>query len=267
MIRFKLLEEKPLKMSVNPAVAVDLGRYYIPIVDEEGNLSWTPSLADMDPVETQNIKGPKPIKGIDYWTPEEQSEVETATAAANAASGEASAAAAKATQAANEATEAASEAVNAAAGAQKAAEAASKAAENAEAAAENANQAAGAAASAAGDARSAANDANLAAGNANTSASSASAAASEASSVAEEIRQARENGEFDGKDFTFEDFTPEQLADLKGEQGDPGVYVGSETPPEDATVWVDPNGEPTSTEKWVFTLEDGTTVTKTVVAY
>ena len=71
-----------------------------------------------------------------------------------------------------------------------------------------------------------------------------------------------------GDAFTYDDFTAEQLADLKGHKGDPGdsgVYVGSGVPPETANVWVDPEGAPSGTEKWTFTLEDGTTVDKTVV--
>ena len=44
-----------------------------------------------------------------------------------------------------------------------------------------------------------------------------------------------------------------------------GVYVGTATPPASATVWIDPSGEPSSTEDWVFEMEDGTTETKTVV--
>lgn len=44
-----------------------------------------------------------------------------------------------------------------------------------------------------------------------------------------------------------------------------GIYVGSDTPPDEATVWIDPNGDATSTEDWEFEMTDGTTVTKTVV--
>lgn len=71
-----------------------------------------------------------------------------------------------------------------------------------------------------------------------------------------------------GESFTYEDFTPEQLAALKGEQGIPGasgVHIGTDTPPDTASVWVNPNGDPTSTEDWEFVLEDGSTDTKTVV--
>jgi cystathionine beta-lyase len=47
--------------------------------------------------------------------------------------------------------------------------------------------------------------------------------------------------------------------------GDPGVHFGSDLPPDTANVWIDPNGEPTSTEDWDFTLYGGTTETKRVV--
>ena len=47
--------------------------------------------------------------------------------------------------------------------------------------------------------------------------------------------------------------------------GDDHVYVGSDTPPDTATIWIDPTGEPTSTEEWEFDMEDGTTKQKTVV--
>ena len=52
---------------------------------------------------------------------------------------------------------------------------------------------------------------------------------------------------------------------VKGPQGDPGVYIGSDTPPDTASVWVDQSGDPSGVEAWTFTLEDGTTVTKSVV--
>ena len=43
------------------------------------------------------------------------------------------------------------------------------------------------------------------------------------------------------------------------------VYVGSDTPPDMATVWIDPRGEPTCTEDWEFDMDDGTTEIRTVV--
>jgi hypothetical protein len=50
-----------------------------------------------------------------------------------------------------------------------------------------------------------------------------------------------------------------------GEKGDPGVHVGSSEPTGDQNVWIDPDGEPTGTETWEFTLSDGSIITKTVV--
>lgn len=50
----------------------------------------------------------------------------------------------------------------------------------------------------------------------------------------------------------------------KGETGDSGVYVGSSAPTNGANVWIDPDGTPTGTENWTFTLDDGSTVTKAV---
>ncbi len=52
---------------------------------------------------------------------------------------------------------------------------------------------------------------------------------------------------------------------LKVKNGSSGVYVGSGTPPANATVWINPEGEPTSTEDWEFDLDDGSTEEKTVV--
>lgn len=56
----------------------------------------------------------------------------------------------------------------------------------------------------------------------------------------------------------------EWLASLRGEPGPSGYYVGSDTPPETATLWIDPNGEATKTEEWEFDLDDGTIETRTV---
>ena len=51
-----------------------------------------------------------------------------------------------------------------------------------------------------------------------------------------------------------------------GERGESGVFVGTDTPPDDANVWVDPSGSAyLKSETWKFTLEDETTVEKTVV--
>lgn len=47
-----------------------------------------------------------------------------------------------------------------------------------------------------------------------------------------------------GEAFTYADFTPEQLAALKGEKGatgNPGVYIGSGDMPEDCNVQIDPD--------------------------
>ena len=40
------------------------GGYYSPSVDNEGNLSWTPSKADMPAVDGANIKGPRGASGV-----------------------------------------------------------------------------------------------------------------------------------------------------------------------------------------------------------
>ena len=42
----------------------DDGGYYVPSVDEEGNLTWTPSEEDMEAVEAANIRGPRGIDGV-----------------------------------------------------------------------------------------------------------------------------------------------------------------------------------------------------------
>ena len=64
------------------------------------------------------------------------------------------------------------------------------------------------------------------------------------------LEQAKESGEFEGEKgdpFTYEDFTEEQLASLKGEKGDQGgtgVYVGDTEPTDpNVSVWVNPNGD------------------------
>lgn len=51
----------------------------------------------------------------------------------------------------------------------------------------------------------------------------------------------------------------------KGEQGDPGVYVGSDTPPEDAKVWVDELGERSAVEVWTFEMDGGEILDKNIV--
>lgn len=70
---------------------------------------------------------------------------------------------------------------------------------------------------------------------------------------------------FDGKDG----YTPQKGIDyFDGDKGDPGysgVYVGADTPPDNANVWINPNGKPTGTENWEFELDTGATDTKMVV--
>lgn len=44
-----------------------------------------------------------------------------------------------------------------------------------------------------------------------------------------------------------------------------GIYVGSDTPPDTATVWIDPSGDASSTEEWEFEVIGGSKVIKTVV--
>lgn len=52
---------------------------------------------------------------------------------------------------------------------------------------------------------------------------------------------------------------------IQGVPGASGVHIGADAPTETANVWIDPNGGPSGTEEWKFTLESGATVTKTVV--
>lgn len=97
--------------------------------------------------------------------------------------------------------------------------------------------------------------------------------------VNDALEQAKESGEFDGMSathswdgtiltinsasgassvdlqgekgdaFTYADFTDDQLAALKGEPGNPGVYLGSGDMPEDCNVQIDPNGD-------ILTIDD-----------
>lgn len=64
------------------------------------------------------------------------------------------------------------------------------------------------------------------------------------------------------------EFVDKAIAEAK-ENGDldvdPGIYIGSDAPPDNASVWIDPSGDPSGTEDWEFDMEDGTTETKTVV--
>ena len=72
-----------------------------------------------------------------------------------------------------------------------------------------------------------------------------------------------------GKDgtVTFEELSDEQKESLKGDrgpQGDSGVYIGSDTPPDSANVWIDPNGV-VNTFEMRAVFEDGTE--KTYIFY
>ena len=74
----------------------------------------------------------------------------------------------------------------------------------------------------------------------------------------ESITESGEDGKFNV--VTFSDGTQ-----LNVKNGTSGVYIGSDTPPANASVWIDPSGTPTGTEDWEFDLEDGTTEVKSVV--
>jgi hypothetical protein len=51
-----------------------------------------------------------------------------------------------------------------------------------------------------------------------------------------------------------------------GGSGSGGIYVGSSTPPEGANVWIDTDTEDFgSLEDWNFEMDDGSTVTKTII--
>ena len=102
--------------------------------------------------------------------------------------------------------------------------AANTAAGNADLAAGVAQTAAASAETAAGNANNAASAANTEAENARAAATAAADAAGNAQTVADEVRQAKENGEFKGDPFTYDDFTQDQLAELKGADG---VSIGS----------------------------------------
>ena len=225
--------------------------------------------------------GYTPQKGVDYWTEEDQKEVSDAVDAANTA--------------AENANNAASNAGTAAEAANSAANSASTAASAANTAAENADTAAGNANTAAGNAADAANAANTAADAANTAAGNADTAAGNAQTTADEIRQAKENGEFDGEDG----YTPQKGVDYfdgqngtsvtvstvtestedggtnvvtfsdgktlnvkngsKGSKGD--TYTLTDTDKADIAAAVKAS---LTTETWSFTLEDDTVVEKAV---
>lgn len=62
------------------------GGYYYPSVSEDGTLSFSPSKYGMPSVESVNIKGQpgspgepgySPVRGVDYWTDADKSEIKT----------------------------------------------------------------------------------------------------------------------------------------------------------------------------------------------
>ena len=59
-----------------------------------------------------------------------------------------------------------------------------------------------------------------------------------------------------GDAFVYEDFTQEQLAKLKGNPGDSGVFVGSTEPTNNSNVWIDPTGNSTEVIEYVLTETD-----------
>jgi hypothetical protein len=63
---------------------------------------------------------------------------------------------------------------------------------------------------------------------------------------------------------SFNELTEAQKESLRGEQGNPGppgdsgVYVGTNTPPDNANVWIDPNGTATTVQMHVVYTDDTT---------
>lgn len=63
------------------------GVSFFPSVDEEGNLSWTND-GELENPKTVNVKGPKgdeghtPVKGVDYYTDSDKTELVNAVLAA-----------------------------------------------------------------------------------------------------------------------------------------------------------------------------------------
>lgn len=51
---------------------------------------------------------------------------------------------------------------------------------------------------------------------------------------------------------------------VPGRDGYSGVYIGTDTPPESANVWIYPGGEPFQAERWEFVLKDGTEIYRNV---
>ena len=68
------------KISIENTILLT-GGYYIPSVSENGDLSWTPSKEDMPSVVTTNVCGDPgedgytPIRGVDYFTDADKSEM------------------------------------------------------------------------------------------------------------------------------------------------------------------------------------------------
>lgn len=83
------------------------------------------------------------------------------------------------------------------------------------------------------------------------------------------LQTAKDSGEFQGSKgdpFTYEDFTPEQLADLKGNTGNPGVYYGTEEPTDPShPIWINPEAA-METLPGLIEIEEGTW-TPTLVGY
>lgn len=50
------------------------GVTFTPVMDDEGNLSWTND-GGLENPPTVNIKGHTPVKGVDYFTEEEKAEL------------------------------------------------------------------------------------------------------------------------------------------------------------------------------------------------
>lgn len=56
----------------------DVGYYYMPSVTTDGTLSWTNNGGLVNPPDVV-IKGTSPVKGVDYWTPEDVAEIDAHT--------------------------------------------------------------------------------------------------------------------------------------------------------------------------------------------
>lgn len=59
-----------LKTNIGQLIKGEDGGYYVPAVDEEGNLTWTSSNEEMPAVEGSNIKGPEGNSGVYVGTEE-----------------------------------------------------------------------------------------------------------------------------------------------------------------------------------------------------